>query len=423
METRLKPFLRVALVLCLVGILAGPALGQQRPHAVYPPQVPAMFEEPDLLTAALDFAGRRFISDSKKDGDARFYPKVGGMIDGAGWISGGPGYRLPLFGGRAFADASAAVSWHGYLMSNAVLEFPDLAEGRLAAGVEGLWQNSLQVNYFGLGVDSSEDLHSQYRLQTMNVVTYARYRPLPWLAVSSQVGWLDRPSVSSPTGPFRSDDVSDAQATFPGDPAMTIPVQPRFFHGGMAITADTRDFPDHPTRGSLYHASAGAYVADERRYSFQRYEVVGLHALPLFDRAVVLILHGWGLFTHASPAQEVPFYLMPGLGGAYALRGFSNYRFHDRHLLLASAEARLPIFVHLDGAVFVDAGTVAARAGDLGLDRTVYGFGLRLHTEKSTMARFDVAHTREGWGVMFRTSDPFILDRLTRWTAAVPFVP
>ena len=39
------------------------------------------------------------------------------------------------------------------------------------------------------------------------------------------------------------------------------------------------------------------------------------------------------------------------------------------------------------------------------------------------MARLDVAHTEEGWQVMFRSSDPFDLDRLRRWVAAVPFVP
>ena len=82
-----------------------------------------------------------------------------------------------------------------------------------------------------------------------------------------------------------------------------------------------------------------------------------------------------------------------GPGGAFlpdaepwrfvTLRGYSNYRFHDRHLLLASAESRWPIFVHLDGAVFVDAGTVVAHVGDLGFDKTVYGFGLRLHADRS----------------------------------------
>jgi hypothetical protein len=407
-------------VVLLVGLFVSPALGQEAPRHVEP-HGPALFDEPPLLTAGIDFV-ERFTSSGDGEDDGGFYPKVGGMISGAGWISGGPGYRRTVFGGRAHADAYAAVSWRGYLRADAMLEFPLLADGRLAAGVEGLWQDATQVNYFGLGPDSSEELRSQYRLQTMNVVTYARYRPQRWLALSSRFGWLDRPSVSSATGPFRPD-AFDAQATFPDDPAMTLAEQPMFLHGEMSITADTRDFPDHPTRGSLYHASAGAYVADERRYSFQRYEIEGLQALPLFDRALVVVLHGWGLFTHASPDQEVPFYLMPGLGGSYTLRGYSNYRFHDRHLLLASAESRWPIFVHLDGAVFVDAGTVAAEAGDLGFDKLVYGFGLRLHSHRFTLGRLDVSHTDEGWGVMFRSSDPFSLDRLKRWVAAVPFVP
>lgn len=407
-------------VLALLAVLARPALGQEAPRSVEP-HGPALFDEPDLLTAALDFASR-YMSDGEGERDEGFYPKIGGMISGAGWISAGPGYRWALFDGRAFADAHAAVSWRGYLKADAVLEFPLMADGRLAAGVEARWQDSTQVNYFGLGPDTSDDQRSQYRLQTMNVVGYARYRPRRWLGLSSRFGWIDRPSVSSPTGPFRPDEPA-AQAAFPHDPAMTIVQQPTFLHGEMAITADTRDFPNHLTRGSLYHASAGAYVADEQRYSFQRYEVEGLQALPLFDRAMVVVLHGWGLFTHASPGQEVPFYLMPSLGGSYTLRGYSNYRFHDRHLLLASAESRWSIFTHLDGAVFVDAGTVAARVGDLGLDKTVYGFGLRLHTHRSTLARVDVAHTDEGWHVMFRSSDPFDLDRLTRWVAAVPFVP
>jgi hypothetical protein len=121
--------------------------------------------------------------------------------------------------------------------------------------------------------------------------------------------------------------------------------------------------------------------------------------------------------------QQVPFYMMPSLGGANTLRGYSNYRFHDRHLLLASAESRWPIFAHVDAAAFVDSGTVAARAEDLGLDKVVYGFGMRVHSHSSTTARVDVVHTDEGWKVMFRSSDPFNLARLKRWTAAVPFVP
>ena len=407
-------------VVLFVALVAAPALGQEAPRHVEP-DGPAVFDEPPLLTAAIDRAGR--CGTNGGDRDDGFYPTVNGMISGAGWISAGPGYRQRLFTGRAIADAHAAMSWRGYMKANLVLEFPNLADGHLAAGVEALWQDSTQLNYFGIGPDSPEDPRTQYRLQTTNIATYARYRPSRWLALSSQVGWLGSPSISSPTGPFQPDDALNAQEIYANDPAMTIAEQPGFFHGELAITADTRDFNDHPTSGGLYRAAAGAYVASEQHYSFRRYEVEGLHAVSLFDGAWVLMAHGWGVFTQASPGREVPVYLMPSLGGSNTLRGYSNYRFHDRQLLLASAESRWPIFAHLDAAVFVDTGTVAARAGDLGFDKSASGFGLRVHAHRVTLARFDVAHAAEGWHVLFRSSDPFNLDRLKRWVAAAPFVP
>ena len=82
----------------LVGLVAAPALGQEAPRYVER-DGPALLDEPPLLMAAIDFAGR--FSGGDTDG---FYPNAGGMISGSGWISGGPGYRRRLFRGRVFAD-------------------------------------------------------------------------------------------------------------------------------------------------------------------------------------------------------------------------------------------------------------------------------------------------------------------------------
>jgi len=46
-----------------------------------------------------------------------------------------------------------------------------------------------------------------------------------------------------------------------------------------------------------------------------------------------------------------------------------------------------------------------------------------LHTRRVTFARFDVAHSDEGWRAMFSFSDPLALARITKRTATVPFVP
>lgn len=374
------------------------------------------------MTSALDFAAR-FAGDSGGEGKDGFYPKVGGMITGAGWLSIGPGYRAHLLNDRAVIDTSAQISWRAYKIANASIEFPLLAGGRLAIGSEALWQDATQVSYFGIGPDTTLDLRSQYRLQTMNVGGYTRYRPQRWLALSGRVGWLDGPSVDSATGPFNRDYL-DARVTFPGDPVMQTARKPDFLHGEVAITADTRDYPGHPTSGALYRAAAAAYAdRDLDAFSFRRYEVEGAQFVPLFDDAWIIAVRGWGVFSDTSPGHAVPFYMLPSLGGGNTIRGFSNYRFHDRHLLLASAESRWPLFQHIDAALFIDSGTVASRVRDLGLDKTAYGVGLRVHSHTATTARVDLAHGTDGWQMLFRLNDPFSLTRLTRWTAAIPFVP
>jgi outer membrane protein assembly factor BamA len=119
----------------------------------------------------------------------------------------------------------------------------------------------------------------------------------------------------------------------------------------------------------------------------------------------------------------IPFYLQPSLGGQNTLRSYADYRFHDRHLLMANAEVRVAMMTHVDAAGFFDAGNVSARIGDLNLGKRSYGAGLRVHTRRQTFARLDVAHGGEGWQLVLRLTDPLDLARTSRRTAAGPFVP
>src|SRR5687768_4919367 len=68
---------------------------------------PALFAEPGFMTSALDWAGRFSSDDESGDGKTGFYPKVGGMVTGAGWLAVGPGYRTHLSNGRAALNALA----------------------------------------------------------------------------------------------------------------------------------------------------------------------------------------------------------------------------------------------------------------------------------------------------------------------------
>ena len=92
-------------------------------------------------------------------------------------------------------------------------------------------------------------------------------------------------------------------------------------------------------------------------------------------------------------------------------------------MLVANAELRVALMTHLDVVAFADAGNVAARLGDLDLDKRSYGGGLRFHSRRETFIRLDVANGREGWRTIFSLSDPLSITRASRRTAAAPVVP
>ena len=381
-----------------------------------------LFAEPDRVTTVVDFAGR-FLGDGNGEESSGFYPAFGRIVSGAGWISIGPGYRQRVLGNRAVIDGSAAVSWRAYKMGQARFEFTDLANSRVALGTQLLWQDLTQVNYFGNGPDSSADSRSEYRLKTTDVVGYGSYRPIRWLTVGAHAGRLDGPTLAAATGPFDRD-YPDARLAFADDPAFALERQPSFAHGSVSITADTRDYPDHPSRGGVYEAAVTRFSdLDLSAFSFTRYEAEGTQFVPLLYDGLVLAFHGWTAISDTGSGQTVPVYLMPSLGGTSMLRAYSAYRFHDRNLVVATAEARLALTMHIDTALFVDAGSVAPKVEDLRLANTSYGVGFRVHTHKRTTMRVDAAHGREGWRISFSLNDPFRLRRLLRHTAAVPFVP
>jgi outer membrane protein assembly factor BamA len=260
-------------------------------------------------------------------------------------------------------------------------------------------------------------------MKTTNVVGYARLRPREWLTLGGDIGYLRRPTLGDASGWFERD-VQTTFALYPEDPAVSLAVQPNFMHGGLSITADTRNYRGHATTGGVYRAAWTTFRdQDAGAYTFHCYEAEAAHFVPLADERWVFAFHGWGVVSDVADDRDVPFYLMPSLGGANTIRAYSDYRFHDRNMIVVNAESRWALFSHVDLAAFFDAGNVAHRARDLNFDKTAYGIGIRLHTQRTTLGRLDFARGNGGWNVLFRTSDPFHLKRLSRRVAPVPFVP
>ncbi len=388
-----------------------------------PPQSQAQgfLTEPHFLVRAIDVATRT-IGDGGGD-KSGLYPEFSNMIAGAGWISIGPGYRRWFGGDRVVADASAAVSWRSYQMARARIEVTNLARSRIAIGSEVKWQDFTQNTYFGQGPDSTESDRSEYRTKSLNAIGYTNIRPAKWLTLGARGGWLRSPSLLEPAGRFLRGNPSTADV-FPGETAFALVDQPDFMHGELSLTADTRDQPSHPHNGGLYRGAWTRFSdRDGGQFSFQRFEAEGAHFVVTADSRVTLAVHGWLVASDTAEGREIPFYLMPSLGGNNTLRAFAPYRFHDRHFVLANAELRLSLLAHVDVVLFMDAGNVATRMADLNLDKRSVGVGLRVHSGTATFGRLDIAGGVEGWRVFLSTSDPLHLSRLSRRTAPIPFVP
>jgi hypothetical protein len=405
-------------VLVLLMLAAVSEAQDRRAPAAPPPERPVFFDEPQAMQAGFDVLERRMpTGGTPRSG---FYVETGQMITGSGWVSAGPGYRQFFANRRIQVDASAALSWRMYKTAQASIEVRDVGVRGLTVGSQAIVQDMMQITYFGAGTETLESDRSEYRLTTSDLVGFAAYQPRPWLTVEGRLG-LVRPNLKAPAGPF-SGDYPDARLRFPNDPGMTLGGTPSFTHGGLSIVADTRDEPGYPMEGALYRAAWTRF--DDRdfgEFSFDRYELEAARFIPMVARRSVLLLRAWGVLTPSS--QGVPFYLMPSMGGDGTLRGYLNYRFHERNMLVLNAESRWALSKHVDGAVFVEAGDVVPRAGDLGIRRKTFGFGVRLHRQTGTLVRLDLGHGRDGWHFLLRTNDPFRFKRISQRHAQLPFVP
>ena len=123
----------------------------------------------------------------------------------------------------------------------------------------------------------------------------------------------------------------------------------------------------------------------------------------------MLSLRGLVKMMWAKSEENVPFFMTPSLGGGSTLRGYSTFRFRDRHSLLLQGEWRVIANRFMETAVFLDAGKVAPRTSDLDVKdlKTDYGFGLRFHAPLATVIRVDVARNSEGTRIVFAASPVF----------------
>jgi hypothetical protein len=342
--------------------------------------------EPSTLERRIDLASKLMSAERT------FYPFIGGVYEGGG-LAIGPGFRQP-FGDNGLISGHAAWSIRSYGIVAGNIAFPTFADNRVRVEVHGQRLHAPRVAFYGLGNSSRRADRQTFGYDETTVGTSATLSATGLLSVG---GGFDLLKTAADSG-------SDIGTVLPASFDVTYGRSRAF------AQIDSRTSPGYTRRGGLYRAE----VSDYRQSSgsgreFQRADVEVQQFVPLFNESTVIALRGTATATFANAGQDVPYALMPSLGGHNALRGYSSWRFRDRDRLLMTAEYRWMAGPLVDMALFVDAGQVASAVDEFSARdlRASYGLGFSVHTPSATVTRFEVARSREGLGLLISFGPSF----------------
>ena len=329
-----------------------------------------------------------------------FYPYFASVYSGGGFTLGA-GYRQ-FYGDRTHADVKGLYSISNYKLLEVSTDSWGHAGGRLDLHGRGGWRDATQVAFHGLGMDSPED-QSNYRMKQAYFGGDLKARPGGYTVFGAGMTYEDF-TLEQGQGADPSIEEIHTPATAPG-----LGANPTYLHAVASGGIDWRPSPGYARRGGLYEVSYHNYADRDDTYSFDRFDAEVVQHIPLLRENWVISIHGL-LQTTLDDDDSVPYFLLPSLGSGSTLRGYSSWRFRDRHSLLMSGEFRwIPNRLGIDMAIFYDTGKVARFWDDLsfkGLKDDV-GIGIRFHGPLSTPLRVELASGDEGMRLVFSGSAAF----------------
>jgi hypothetical protein len=332
----------------------------------------------------------------------KWHPFFEGAYTGSGFAPG-VGYTQHV-SAYSTVDVRGNVSIRNYKRAEAEFVSPRLFHRRGELSVIGGWKEATQVGFYGIGPNSSTANRADFAFE--QPYAGARLKLRPTRRFLTLIGGADvaRWSFNSPTGTAPPVDSVYTPATLPG-----LGITTTYVHSQATVGFDWRPAAGYARRGGFYGITGHDYTDPDSRFGFRRVDYQVAQHFPILRESWVISLRGLASTTSNKDGQEVPYYLLPALGGGSNLRGYSSFRFRDRNSVLFQGEWRIPVNRFFDTAVFYDAGTVASRFSDLdfsGMKRD-YGFGARFHTPILTALRIDIARSTEGTRLVFATSPVF----------------
>lgn len=332
-----------------------------------------------------------------------FYPFIGSAFSGGG-LALGPGYRR-MFGDNAVFDIHGAWSISNYKLIDTSLKLPEFGEGRVRSRIHAKYVDAGKVAFFGVGNDSLKDNKTSFSYSPKYVDVEETFAPARWFAVGGSLAYLkiETAEGEDPAVPSVEEVFSPAQA--PG-----LGLDPTYVVGNFFAQIDTRQSPGYTTSGSLIRVDYFSYNnRDSDPFDFHRFDAEANQFIPILRANQVIALRATVSFTNVKDLNQVPFFLLPKLGGGEELRGFPDFRFRDRDRLLLTAEYRWTASKFMDMAIFYETGKVASRSSDIDLSdlHNCYGIGARFHAPYSTAFRIELARSKEGTRIIFGAGPVF----------------
>jgi hypothetical protein len=333
-----------------------------------------------------------------------FYPMIPSTYPSGGFALGA-GYRR-RYGDTGWFDVHGGYSILNYKMLDGTIHLPELGDGTFLTDINAHYVDATQVRYFGIGNDTPESAETSYGFKPISVGVTESVSPTWWLGLGGGIDYVTYETRSGDRSTKPSiEEVFDPVFGAPGLFTDFTYYRPRGYIEIDYRTTHNLPARERPRFGTTYATSGGFYRADYTRYiekdldtfDFDRVDVELDQFIPLARANWVIALRALVSTTDINDNDQIPFFLLPSLGGGSELRGYPNFRFTDRNRMLLTAEYRWTPSKFMDMAIFYEVGKVAAKRGDLDFNdlHDSYGIGVRFHAPRITALRFDVAHSDE----------------------------
>ncbi len=395
---------RVILTGLAVVLVAGPAAAQTPPDSRTERIEQQQAEKAKAAAPARpNVAERTMLSTEEHGGFFAVRPlsfAFGGIKAGSGFAMGpASGHQ---FGGGDAVQVKAVGSVRKYWLVQTSAQSREFAGGRLTFSGRLRLQDAPQVAFYGIG-PATPKTRSDYDERKGEVSGQAVTQPVRFVRA---IGGLEYARYTIGPGHSRRSSVDELYSPqqVPG-----LEADPQYLHSYALLALDTRSSPSFSRSGSYLGAIFHDFSErNDLPYSFRETEFIAQQLIPILQGNWVIDLAAHVWTTDASDGNSVPFFLLPTLGGSDYLRGFSDYRFRDRHAMLLSAQYRWYAQEFVDGVIFYDAGKVAPTRGDLDFKHLEHdvGIGVNFHSPGATVLRIQVAHGREGNRLILAFSPP-----------------